>query len=96
VTPKLVVAMGATALFALTGNGKDITKRRGKLEKTENGLDVFVTYHPSAILRNHEAAETIRRDFFADIASMEKQMHEQNGDGNQPTLSALNVSYPEK
>jgi uracil-DNA glycosylase len=74
IKPKLLVALGSTALFAITGNGKDITKRRGKFEKTEQGLDVFVTYHPSAILRNHAEANKIRRDFFADIASIEFHM----------------------
>jgi uracil-DNA glycosylase len=74
IKPKLLVAMGSTALFAITGNGKDITKRRGKFEKTHHGLDIFITNHPSAILRNHAEAGNIRRDFFADIAGVERHM----------------------
>jgi DNA polymerase len=54
--PKLVLAMGATALHSLTGSGKDILKRRGGVEETRLGHPVLVTVHPAYLLRIPEAA----------------------------------------
>ena len=51
VDPKLVVAMGATALHALTGNGAGILKRRGGIERTRDDRPCLVTVHPSYLLR---------------------------------------------
>ncbi len=51
VDPRLVVAMGATALHALTGNGAGILKRRGGVEQTKDGRPCLVTVHPSYLLR---------------------------------------------
>ena len=50
VKPRLIIAMGATALAALTGSGKDLLRRRGTVE-THDGMQVFVTVHPSYLLR---------------------------------------------
>lgn len=51
VQPVLIVALGATAARALTGNGRDIIKRRGRVEKGLSGLPVLITLHPAAVLR---------------------------------------------
>ena len=51
VTPKLIVAMGGTALESLTGDRKGILKRRGGIEETADGTPILVTVHPSYILR---------------------------------------------
>lgn len=51
VTPKLILAMGATAAEALTGHGKDILARRGTVEHTPDGQPVLITLHPSYLLR---------------------------------------------
>ncbi len=51
VRPRLIVAMGATALASLTGSGAGILKRRGSVERLDDGTPVFVTVHPSYILR---------------------------------------------
>ena len=53
VKPRLILAMGATALHALTGDGKGILKRRGSVERARGGAQepVFVTVHPSFLLR---------------------------------------------
>lgn len=55
VKPVLVVAMGATAALALTGNGADIGKRRGTVETGIWGHQVLITYHPSFVLRCPDA-----------------------------------------
>jgi uracil-DNA glycosylase len=69
VKPKLVVALGATAALSLTGNGDAITKRRGHYEKTEAGLPVFMTVHPSSILRIPDpvASAAARAHFVEDL-----------------------------
>ncbi len=60
VDPILVVALGATALHALTGNGAGLLKRRGALERTRDGRPLFVTVHPSFLLRLPDAASRER------------------------------------
>ena len=67
--PKLIVAMGATALAALTGRGEGITRRRGRIETTPDGTPILVTIHPSYILRlPDEATRMAERDrFHADL-----------------------------
>lgn len=51
VAPRLTVALGATAAFALTGNRKPLTPRRGLVEPARDGGPVLITWHPSLILR---------------------------------------------
>ncbi len=51
IRPRLILAMGATALASLTGKGEGILSRRGKVEVATDGTPVFVTVHPSYILR---------------------------------------------
>jgi DNA polymerase len=55
VKPKLVVAMGATAAQALTGDGTAITARRGKIETGLSGQPVLITLHPSYALRQAQS-----------------------------------------
>ncbi|SFD13194.1 UdgX family uracil-DNA binding protein [Tropicimonas isoalkanivorans] len=50
VKPKLILAMGATALQSLTGRREGLLKRRGRVEHSHHG-PVFVTVHPSYLLR---------------------------------------------
>ncbi|WP_101341336.1 UdgX family uracil-DNA binding protein [Cereibacter azotoformans] len=71
VRPRLIVAMGATALASLTGTGAGILRRRGTVERLEDKTPVFVTVHPSYILRLPDpAAQTEeRRRFRADLAA---------------------------
>lgn len=70
IKPRLIVAMGATALFALTGRSERIKDVRGFLQQPAQASTLFATYHPSAILRNHADAATIRHDFFADFVKI--------------------------
>jgi DNA polymerase len=51
VQPKLIVAMGATAVFSLTGMSEKISDLRGKPMPMEAGRTLFVTVHPSYLLR---------------------------------------------
>jgi DNA polymerase len=51
VGPKLLVALGATALRALTGKALPVMKTRGTTVAGPEGLPVFATVHPSFLLR---------------------------------------------
>ncbi|WP_299651615.1 UdgX family uracil-DNA binding protein [uncultured Tateyamaria sp.] len=57
IQPKIIVAMGATAAMALTGDRRDILKRRGHLETGLCGRPVMITVHPSHILRTPDKAK---------------------------------------
>jgi uracil-DNA glycosylase len=74
IKPQLVVAMGATALFALTGQNESITNTRGQLKHFSGGTRLLPTFHPSAILRNQAQSEAIRQAFFIDIAGIAKTL----------------------
>jgi len=70
VRPRIIVALGATASLAVTGNGKAVTARQGQIEPSLFGPPVIVTGHPAAILRvpdpahaerlRHELADALR------------------------------------
>jgi DNA polymerase len=51
VQPKLIVAMGATALYALTGGKEKVTDIRSRPLPMQEGRTLFVTVHPSYLLR---------------------------------------------
>ncbi|WP_207539270.1 UdgX family uracil-DNA binding protein [Sabulicella rubraurantiaca] len=51
VAPRLVVTLGATALRAMMGRAIPVTKARGEIMRTPEGLPVFPTVHPSYLLR---------------------------------------------
>jgi uracil-DNA glycosylase len=55
IKPELILAMGGTAAETLTGKREGILKRRGHVEETEFG-PVFLTVHPSYLLRLRDAA----------------------------------------
>lgn len=69
VRPKLVVAMGGTALLGLTGKPLSVLKTRGPI--TFEGLPGYATVHPSYLLRlpdesaKREAYTAFRDDFIA-------------------------------
>ncbi|MCL7998875.1 UdgX family uracil-DNA binding protein [Brucella sp. 21LCYQ03] len=51
VQPKLIVAMGATALFSLTGQKDRLEDVRGQPISMDGNRTLFVTVHPSYMLR---------------------------------------------
>jgi uracil-DNA glycosylase family protein len=67
VQPKLVVALGATALFSLTGLRSGLLKMRGTMAPSEMAGAVFVTVHPSSILRAGEGRAQAYVDFVSDL-----------------------------
>jgi DNA polymerase len=51
VAPRLLVAMGATALHSVLGKATPIKHNRGKILEYAPGLSLLVTVHPSFLLR---------------------------------------------
>ena len=56
VKPRAVLALGATAARALMGRPVAVTRERGTWMKNAAGLDILVTWHPSALLRMDDGA----------------------------------------
>ena len=52
VNPKVIVALGSTALSFFLGKKVSITKMRGKEIEWIGGRIIFPTFHPSYLLRN--------------------------------------------
>jgi uracil-DNA glycosylase len=72
VHPRLVVALGATAVLALAGRPLPIAKSRGPADL--QGRQGFITVHPSYLLRipDRHAKEQGYRDFVGDLRSIRK------------------------
>lgn len=74
VKPKLVVAMGATALFSLTDRKDKLEDVRGRPIVMDAGRTLFVTVHPSYLLRipdEGRRAEELAR-FREDVATVSR------------------------
>lgn len=68
VAPRLVVALGATAVLALSGRSVPITRARGPATFGDKPYRGFVTVHPSYLLRLPDAArEETYAGFVADL-----------------------------
>ena len=74
--PRLVVALGATAVRSLLGPGGRVTRDRGTTIAREGGLPVLVTVHPSSILRAPDDAgrKEAFRAFVADLRTAAKTL----------------------
>lgn len=51
IRPKIILALGKVAANTLLGNSLAMNALRGKVHRWRN-IDVIVTYHPAALLRN--------------------------------------------
>jgi DNA polymerase len=74
--PRLAVALGATAALGLLGKAVPVMKMRGQVVEREDGLKVFLTIHPSFILRirEKEEAEAERARFLKDMKAVKALM----------------------
>ncbi len=59
IRPKVIVALGATAVEGLLGKTVGITKLRGNWQ-TYRGIPLMPTYHPAYLLRNQSMSEKRR------------------------------------
>ena len=60
IKPRLTVALGATAARALTGRDTTISRTRGRLMTLREGIEGFITVHPSFLLRLPDAQSQAR------------------------------------
>jgi uracil-DNA glycosylase len=72
--PRLIVALGATAAQSLAGHAIPVQSNRGAVMDFENGLRVFITIHPSALLRlqDEEEKHSGYARFVNDLRSIER------------------------
>jgi len=62
IKPKLIVALGRIAAMTLLRTKDSLTNMRNKIHKYEN-IDLIVTYHPAALLRNPNFKKPTWEDF---------------------------------
>ena len=76
IQPNLAVALGATAALGLLGKAVPVLKMRGKVIERADGLKVFITIHPSLLLRIREPAdkEAERGRFLEEMKAVKKLM----------------------
>ncbi|MGN6584084.1 MAG: UdgX family uracil-DNA binding protein [Rhizobiaceae bacterium] len=74
IRPRLAVALGATAAQSLLGKAVAVTKLRGTTVDREDGLTIFLTVHPSYLLRIPDASakEAERKRFLNDMKAVKK------------------------
>jgi DNA polymerase len=72
VKPKLVVALGATALLALTGKATPVTRSRGRAKL--GSYEGYVTVHPSYLLRLPD--EATKREAYAAFLDDLRRVHD--------------------
>ena len=71
IRPKVIVALGATAVEGLLGKTIGITKLRGGW-KTYRGTPLMPTYHPAYLLRNQAMSE--KRKVWEDMLAVMEQL----------------------
>ncbi|GAB6189071.1 hypothetical protein JCM30566_08100 [Marinitoga arctica] len=57
IKPKIIVALGSTALNYFLKQVVPITKHRGRFKEWYGGIYIFPTFHPSYLLRNRSEKE---------------------------------------
>jgi probable DNA metabolism protein len=78
IKPRLTVALGATAARALTGRDTTISRARGRLTLLRDGVEGFITVHPSFLLRLPDEASKAREyaRFVADLKQVAQHLPE--------------------
>lgn len=77
VRPKVVLAMGASTARGLLGKTVSISKTRGEPIALESGVELWVTAHPSYLLRlDGEARDKQEKLFDADLAAVKERLEE--------------------
>jgi DNA polymerase len=75
VKPKLLLALGSSAARGLLGRTVSISRVRGQPHLLEDGSELWVTVHPSYLLRlRDEAKDQQERMFQADLAAVAERL----------------------
>lgn len=70
VQPKVIVALGATAVQGLIGTSEGITRMRGKWKLYKGSVPIMPTFHPAYLLRSPAA----KRDVWNDLQEVMKHL----------------------
>ncbi|HJU06292.1 MAG TPA: UdgX family uracil-DNA binding protein [Nitrospiraceae bacterium] len=78
IRPKILVCLGATAAQSVLGRTVRIGEERGKFYKTDLAPEIFITIHPSSLLRHptREQQEEEYRRFVGDLRLVRHKLHE--------------------
>jgi len=76
VQPLAIIALGVTAARSLTGKSVTIAKLRGKPLTLADGTTLFVTVHPSSLLRidDDDQRHAAYKSFVADLQAAAKRV----------------------
>ncbi len=74
VDPKVIVALGNTAVASLIGTTLGITKLRGEWKLYRGKILVMPTYHPSYLLRDSPQQAQAKREAWADLQKVMKEL----------------------
>jgi len=93
VKPRVTLALGGSAAFALTNDKRPLSSRRGSIETGLHGGPVLISWHPSFILRTRDFAmqAQLRGELFADIAAVMKMAQETPGAAVTQERAAVHV-----
>lgn len=70
VSPKVIVAMGNTAVSALLGTSIGITKLRGQWKLYKGAVPVMPTYHPSYLIRSGPQQREAKAQAWEDLKAV--------------------------
>jgi uracil-DNA glycosylase family 4 len=70
IAPRVIVALGATAVEGLLGTTEGITRLRGRWRLYQGKLAVMPTFHPAYLLRNPAAKQEVWQDLQAVLRQM--------------------------
>jgi len=70
IRPRVIVALGATAVQGLIGTTEGITRLRGKWKLYKGSIPIMPTFHPAYLLRNPPA----KREVWADLQEVMRHL----------------------
>lgn len=80
VAPRLVLALGASAARGMLGRTVSVQKERGQPHKLDDGSELWLTTHPSYLLRlQDDSRATEEQRFAADLAKVAARLSVLNG-----------------
>jgi uracil-DNA glycosylase len=73
IKPKVIVALGATAVQGLLGPSEGITRMRGQWKSYGGKIPVMPTFHPAYLLRQPQAKREVWRDLQEVLRELQNQ-----------------------
>ncbi len=86
--PRVIVALGKTALQGLFGSAESITRTRGRWRLYQGRIPVMPTFHPAYLLRTPTAKREVWTDLQAVLKQIGRALPPNHRDGRRgPSLS---------